>query len=228
MRRLILCLTAILLILSSMTLQAKKDPAGEVIGDSTYCDAKYGFTLKVGAGWKVAKIQKNKDICRLKVTKKNPVVPPKMRGNEISFLPPKLTVLAEPIDLSIDSLKILLTKQEKKADIIKQAMKDFETLSFSQFRPVFNEPMKVKVGDFKGIVIHVRKEYHYTGNSSVGAGSSVVAGFVRGMIYIVQNDETTIVLEAVSEMDRFGFIERDFEFMIKSLTVPDKKNVEKM
>ena len=196
-------LIACLLIFSTSAF-AKKNPSGEVIGDTIFHDLKYDYDMQISEGWKVAKIKKDKDIYRMACRKISPTMPVKYNDNPGYFTPPILTVLVDTNMVGVDSLEVLIRAQEGKIAIVKEALKNFKLVSFTQNRPDFNRHMKDKAGDLEGYCIQGRK---LMGD----------ADYIRGMIYILQNDKYTFLIEAVAEMERFGFNEKDFSNMVKSI-----------
>ncbi len=208
MKRRIMALAVSLILLFASSLLA--DKAGEVIGDTLYKDLGYGFTITLEKGWEVGKIKKDKDKFRVAIKKKSPVIPQKYQENPAYFTAPRLTILVDSTAVSIDSLDTLIRKQERKADIVKEAVKSFSLIQFSEHRPEFNPSMRFKVGDMQGYSVHARK---YLGYSD----------YIRGVIYILKDPQTdlTFLIEAVAEHERFGFNEREFERMVRSIDFPD-------
>jgi hypothetical protein len=208
MRKGILVLTGILILLLSGGLNAKDKPAGKVVGDTLYQDLKYDFTLKIQEGWKIGKIRKLDDINRVTITKISPVMPIKYNDHPEYFTAPKLTVLADTNTVSLDSLDTLIRNREGKVKIVKQALKDFMLMTYSRYRPQFNPPIRLKYKDFNGLIIQCRKQMD-------------AADFIRGAIFVLQNDKLTLLVESIAELERFGFNERDFESMVKSIRMAE-------
>lgn len=192
------------LLIFSASAFCKKNPSGEVIGDTVFHDLKYNYDIRISEGWKTAKIKKDKDIYRVAFRKTSPVMPAKYNDNPGYFTPPIMTVLVDTTVIGLDSLEILVRAQEGNVDIVKAALKDFKLISFSQYRPEFDRTVNDKILDLKGRRIQGRKR--------MGDGD-----YVRGMIYILQNDKYTFLIEAVAEIERFGFNEKDFDNMVKSI-----------
>lgn len=204
MRKGFILIAGMLVLLLSVSLHAKDDPAGKVMGDTLYQDLKYDFTMNIQEGWKVARIREIDDIYRLAVTKNNPIMPMKYDDNPEYFTSPKLIMLADTNTISLDSLDTLIRKREGKVQIIKQSLKDLSLITFSRYRPEYNPTIKLKYKDFNARIIQIRKQM-------------AAADFIRGTIYILQNDKLTLIIETEAELERYGFNERDFESMVKSI-----------
>ncbi|HDS00728.1 MAG TPA: hypothetical protein ENO22_10335 [candidate division Zixibacteria bacterium] len=205
MKRLFLITLGILLLASSTNLLAG-DKAGEVIDDSVYHDFTYDFTIKVADGWEVARIKDADDIYRVTISKVSPVMPVKYNENPHLFTYPKLTVMADTTTVSLDSLETLLSAREGKVDIVKQAIKDFGLLTYSKYRPEFEPSVTIKYKDFEGLILPARKQMD-------------ISDYRRGTIYFLQNDEITLIIEAVAELERFSFNDRAFGDMVRSIRV---------
>jgi hypothetical protein len=204
MKKLFIILFGIVL-LTSVNLFAG-DKAGEVIDDSVYHDLTFDFTVELADGWKVAKIKDADDIYRVAISKKSPVIPPKYADNPHLFTQPKLTIMADTTTVSIDSLETLIKAREGKVDIAKQAIKDFGLLTYSEYQPEFSPSIRIKYKDFEGLILPARKRVSQT-------------DFRRGTIYFLRNDEITLIAEAVAELERFGFNDREFSDMVRSIRV---------
>ena len=205
-----------LLVLPALVL-AEKHPSGEMIGDSVFHDLKYDYDLRICDGWKIGKIKKDKDIYRLAIAKISPVMPAKYNSTPSLFTQPILVVLVDTNVAGIDSLETLIREREDKVDIVKEALKSFNLIQYSDYRPDFDRSMKHYSKDLDGRVLKGKKR--------------VWADFyIRSKIYILQNDKYTFLIEAAADMDRFGFNERDFDNMVKSIAFrvdePENKKIE--
>ncbi|MBD3218252.1 MAG: hypothetical protein GF310_08245 [candidate division Zixibacteria bacterium] len=189
------------------------DKAGEVIDDSVYHDLTFDFTVELADGWKVAKIKDADDIYRVAISKKSPVIPPKYTENPHLFTQPKLTIMADTTTVSLDSLEALIKAREGKVDIAKQAIKDFGLLTYSEYQPEFSPSIRIKYKDFEGLILPTRKRMSQT-------------DFRRGTIYFLRNDEMTLIAEAVAELERFGFNDREFSEMVRSIRVGKEEAVQ--
>jgi hypothetical protein len=206
-------ITVSVLFLALSTNVAAGDKAGEVIDDTIYHDFTYDFTLKVADGWEIARIKDADDIYRVTISKVSPVMPPKYNENPHLFTYPKLTIMADTTTVSLDSLEALVRAREGKVDIVKQAIKDFGLLTYSKYRPEFSPSIRMKYKDFEGLILPARKQMD-------------ISDYRRGTIYFLRNDEITLIIEAVAELERFSFNDRAFEDMVRSIRVGKEEQKE--
>jgi len=224
MKKIIICLMGAIFLLSAGMIHAKK--AGEVIGDSIYHDLNYDFKIKLVPGWEVAKVKNDKDILRVMITKKNPVVPSQFSRDQSYFTRPQLTILADSVGLAPDSIMDLIMAQERDIKIVKEALKNFALISYSENEPTFGRVGRVDFGDYAGLFVDCRKDYRYNLNLEGRIGSQFVQGFLTGRIYVLKLGTTAIIMEQISERERYGFNEREFEAMVRSIGEDKKEAAE--
>jgi len=215
MRRMINLILAFLLV--PAMLLAKKQPAGELIGDTLYHDLAYDFNLRLADGWKIAKINQEQDIYRMAITQRSPVIPAHFQEDRSYFTAPKLTILAEKNALSADSLAALIINRKQEGKLIKEALRTLATISVSQFTPTFGRPVKLKFGEFQGVMIPVRKDYRYEVDMAGSALPKLVNDFIRGTVFVLKKGELTLEIETAAEQESYGLLEKEFEAMMKSL-----------
>lgn len=216
MRKVVLLLIAVMILFSAGNLQAGKK-AGEVIGDSIFHDLKYGYSFKIPPGWEAAKIEKDKKILRVILAKKSPVVPSQFSADQSYFTEPTLTVLADSSDLSPDSILTLIRSQKRESDLIKEALKKFALVTYSEHTPEYSTSRRFSIGGYEGLFIDLRKEYRYSINIRNQARAQFVQDFIIGRIYILKDGPATLLIQQIAEKARYGFNDREFEAMIKSL-----------
>lgn len=226
MKKLILLIITAAVLLSAGNLPAAKK-AGEVIDDSIFHDLKYGYKITMPPGWEAAKIDKDKKIMRVIIAKKSPVVPSQFSFDQSYFTEPQLIILADSCDLSGDSILALIKEQKRKDDLIKAALKNFALVTYSEYTAEYGTARKFKIGGYEGMFIDLRKEYRYNITIRGQVRSQFVQDFIRGRIYILKDGSTTLLIQQIAEKERYGFNEREFEAMIKSLDSGKAKTEEK-
>lgn len=194
------------------------EDAGEVRGDTLYIDNNYEFSLKVSEGWKVKKIGDDDDILRLIVLKRSPVVPMYFGNDRSYFTTPMLTLLADTTELEPDSLMHLIEViEDEDIDIVEEALKRFSMPSRANFNPEFDRTRRARVGDFEGVKVEVQKQYTINIDDQFGGSPRRVSEYIYGVLYVLKKDDLTVIAECVSEKERFGFNEKDFEAMMESI-----------
>jgi hypothetical protein len=226
MKKVILILVAAAVLFSGADLQAAKK-AGEVIGDSIFHDLQYGYTLKIPPGWEAAKIEKEKKILRVIITKKSPVVPAQFSQDQSFFTEPSLIILADSNESSDDDILALLKAQKRSGELLKTALKNFTLVTYSEYTPEFTSPRKFKIGGYEGLFVDLRKEYRYNITVQGQARPLFVQNYLRGRVYILKDGPMTLLIQQIAEKDRYGFNEREFEAMIRSLDSGKPKDIDK-
>jgi hypothetical protein len=215
-KKLILIFTTIFLLTG---LQAGlAEDAGEVKGDTLYLDNNYEFSLKVSDGWKIKKVGDDDDIRRLIVLKRSPVVPMHFGNDRSYFTPPMLTLLADTTELEPDSLLHLIEViEDEDIDIVEEALKRFTMPSRANFTPEFDRTRRARVGDFEGVKVEVQKQYTINIDDQFDGAPRRVSDYIYGVLYVLKKDDLAVIAECVSEKERFGFNEKDFEAMVESI-----------
>jgi len=226
MKKVLLILIAATVLFSAANLQAAKK-AGEVIDDSIFHDLKYDYTMKIPPGWEAAKIEKDKRILRVIIAKKSPVVPPQFNNDQSYFTEPSLMILADSCISSADDILSLLKIQKRSGDLLKTALKKFALVTYSEYNPEFSSPRKFKTGGYEGLFVDLFKEYRYSIIAGGQARPKLVQNYLRGRIYILKDGPMTLLIQQIAEKARYGFNEREFEAMIRSLDSGKTKAADK-
>ena len=117
-------LLAICVLAPTMAFGGKKD-AGETIGDSIYVDNKFGFSLTKIDTWKFQMVFKDKDITRIVLIKKSPIIPAQFTDHKDYFTQPQVTVLAYEKKAKPKEYAAFLIDDKGKDDLKKKAYQKF-------------------------------------------------------------------------------------------------------
>jgi hypothetical protein len=226
-------LTTIVIAVSLLTLcivpwatAGEKKEAGEIIGDSMYVDNKFGFSFVRPDGWKFQDVFKNKDIERVVLIQKSPVLPPQFdRDKKRFFTQPQVTILGMETDKSAKEYAEFLIADDGKDDLKSKARGRFQLLRqdseyvFQKRRISFT-----KVGGQHARKIIGRKEYFYAFGEQrdeddpidATEKGEVLSGFIRGYIYVIGAENGLLLMEFVAEREMLESLEPDLDLILDS------------
>ncbi len=229
MRRLttvVLCLTVLTVCIAPLAFAGDKGKAGEITGDSIYVDNKFEFSFIKPATWKFQDVFDNKDLARVVLIQKSPVVPPQFdRDKQRYFTQPQVTILAMETDKRPKDYAEFLIADDGKDDLKKEARSRFQLLRqdteyvFEKRRISFT-----KVGGEHASKIIGRKAYYYAFQPQVDEDDpraqarqgEVLSDFVSGYIYVIGAPKGLVLLEFVAERETLKSLDEDLDAIIDS------------
>jgi len=208
----IVLISSVLLLCAVPAAIAGKKEAGKIIGDSTYVDNKFGFSFTKPGTWKFKKVFEDKDIERLILIQKSPVVPAQFAKHRSYFTQPQVTILAYEADIKAKKYKDVLLAEKGKDKLRKKAYQEFILLQQdSKYSFEVKRTRSVKVGGKHGVRIIGRKEYYW----DFGGGDHI-SDFMSGSIYVIDADNGIVLIEFVCEREMLRTLQSDFDAILGS------------
>jgi len=194
------------------------EDAGKVVDDSIYVDSKFGFSFVKPDTWKFKDIHGNKDIERVLLLKKAPVIPAQFSNARSLFTVPQVTILADETEMTPREYRDFFLDDDKKDDLKKKAYSKFIILQIDS--KYYFEPTKkrsAKVGGHHAVKIVGKKQYSYLSEET-----GTISDFISAYIYIIEADNGLILMECVGEREMWDVLEPEFDMLIDGFSFAEE------
>jgi hypothetical protein len=211
----------IALALFSLTASAEKQPETGVIKDGVYHDTRFGFSLKIPAEWREAKLRKEPTAERLTLTQRKHRIPLKLQDSPEQAQKPMVLILADTCSMTPEAFFTFLQRDTVKSEIKSRILSKsvfLEQGSSNRIEVLDRTP--ATVAGKSALKIRCRIEYAAAVvSASATATPIMVRDFRVGFIYIIPFDGWLMYIEEVAENQFLPSLTPDFDLVVTSLAL---------
>ncbi len=220
MKRLLMLGIAVLLLVPAVQARRKQGKAGK-IADNVYRDNKYGFELVLHENWK-AKVGKDKDQIRLRLTQRNYGVPADYIDAKDYTTIPQLVIYVDTTSFGPHVFIDSLTNDAYRSEQKKEILKEFEILNENELIPKTRS--RLEIGGQSALLWKGQAKY----TKEVQASASAISGkrvksSYGGAIAAVKQGDNIILFYVMTEWGFFDPVMAEVMTVVQSLKFPQEE-----
>ncbi|MEE9555387.1 MAG: hypothetical protein V3W18_13955 [candidate division Zixibacteria bacterium] len=214
-------LVVLLCLVMAVSIAHAKKEKTTTIKDNIAVDKKYGWELPVPKNWK-AKSQKEPNVERLFMEKKNFMVNPFIQTYGGDYTIPRVLIFVQEFNGTVDDFQNLIMKSLEEHKTDNEIIKKLGLLQEGEY--IISSDVLLESRPIKQIYLkrtYSRMLYITEGGGAMGGREEYINDNEVHEIYLIKLDNLIMVFQAYCEREFYEANSQEFESLIRSLKFPE-------